>query len=224
MTRVKFKICGLTNQEDASHAASVADALGFIFYAKSPRYISPSKANKIIANLPPFVSKVAVFVNPADAVLEEVLTQGKFNLIQIHGDENPERINSIYQKFNIPIIKAFRLSNKIDENFLNNFIQEQRMLKKAGVIAYLLDKLSAKAYGGLGETINWQYALKFKTISELPIILAGGIGANNGLAAIDALAPYALDINSQVEKSAGIKDHDLIDNFFQQIKKILCNT
>ncbi len=202
MRDVKVKICGITNLEDALLAEELgADALGFIFYKKSKRYIQPEKAAEIIARLSPFTLKVGVFVNSPVDEINKIAAEAKLNLIQLHGDEKPEIIKEI----NLPVVKAFRVNEYFDFKSVENF-------ECAG---YLFDTLSGNKYGGTGIRFNWDsipHHLRSK------IILAGGIGTGNLNEAIK-INPAAIDLSSAIELFPGKKDEIKMREFFNEFYK-----
>ncbi|MDO8580149.1 MAG: phosphoribosylanthranilate isomerase [Candidatus Omnitrophota bacterium] len=200
---VKVKICGITNKEDALKAAYYgAWAVGFVFHQKSPRYISPSRARKIIEELPPFVTPVGVFVNQNERAVRDVCRFARISTIQLHGDETPLYCTRFRD---YKVIKAFRV--KDDFNFAQ--VNQYR------VHAYLFDTYSSQEYGGTGETFNWEI-LKTQSF-EKPFILSGGLNPQNIQQALGTLNPYAVDVSSGVEKSPGIKNPRLVKTFFDVI-------
>ena len=190
---IRIKICGITQVEDALSAIALgADALGFVF-AKSPRKISLSKAKKICLALPPFVSKVGVFVNSKQ---EDVLKSIKYcglDTIQLHGDES-DKYCAFFKKY-CKIIKAFRICDKKSLMIVNTY-------KNAD--AFLFDAYVPGCYGGTGKTFSPDLLKKQKFIK--PIIVSGGINLQNSGKTIELLKPYAIDASSSVEKQPGIKD------------------
>jgi phosphoribosylanthranilate isomerase len=197
MDKVKVKICGITNLEDASIAVELgANALGFIF-APSPRHISPQKARAIIRAIPPFVKTVGVFVNEAPATIREVMQHCGLDLVQLHGDESPALCDEL-----MPCtIKALRIK---DESSLQTSQPYQGKVR-----ALLLDTYSKEKAGGTGKTFDWKLAIKIKE-QGTPIIISGGLAPSNIVAAIHTARPYAVDVNSGVEKCPGKKSHILI--------------
>lgn len=197
MTRVK--ICGITNQDDALKAAYYgAYAVGFIFYKKSPRYVSPSKARKIIETLPPFVVPVGVFVDLKENAVREICKFTRIKTVQFHGEEKP-----VYCKrfADYKIIKAFRVNDLFDFT----------SVIKYKVDAYLFDTYQENVLGGTGKTFNWGLLKKQKF--DKPVILSGGLTAENVKTGITEIKPYAVDISSGLEKSPGIKDASKIREF-----------
>jgi phosphoribosylanthranilate isomerase len=194
MTRVK--ICGITNSEDALLSAKFgADALGFNFYAKSPRYITPEKAREIIEQLPPEISKIGVFVNESLEKICEIAETAKLDAIQLHGEETPEFINELKAKTNLGIIKAFRVSP----------IFKPEDVLQYKVDAILLDAYSPKEHGGTGETFNWEIAKKVQEIFP-KMYLAGGMSRENIRSVIHQIHPFAIDSCSRIETAKGKKD------------------
>lgn len=202
--RTRVKICGITNAKDAAAAVeSGADALGFIFYGKSPRFIEPEKAAGIINELPPFVTAVGVFVDETlDGVRKAVLESG-VTCVQLHGAETPEFCDSVGGS----VIKAFRIKG----------IEDIEAIKKYRAGAYLLDAFKTGVPGGTGKTFDWEIALEAKKLGR--IILSGGLNPGNVLDAVRHVNPYAVDVSTGVEKSPGIKDPGLVRNFIEELKK-----
>jgi phosphoribosylanthranilate isomerase len=197
MDKVKVKICGITNLEDASFAVALgADALGFIF-APSPRQITPKKSRAIIRAIPSFVKTVGVFVNEAPATIREVMRQCGLDLIQLHGDESP----ALCEELMPCTIKALRIK---DESSLQTVRAYQGKVR-----ALLLDTYSKDKAGGTGRTFDWNLAIKIKKMG-IPIILSGGIGPSNIDLAIHTVKPYAVDVNSGVETCPGKKSQILV--------------
>ncbi len=197
MDKVKVKICGITNLEDASIAVELgANALGFIF-APSPRQITPQKARAIIRAIPPFVKTVGVFVNEAPATIKEVMQHCGLDLVQLHGNESP----GLCEELMPCTVKALRIK---DESSL-----QTSQPYHGKVRALLLDTYSEEKAGGTGKTFDWNLAIKIKKMG-IPIILSGGLGPSNIDLAIHTVRPYAVDVNSGVEKCPGKKSHILI--------------
>jgi len=203
MQKTRVKICGITRLEDALLAVSLgAHALGFIFFKKSPRYISPETAKDIIQFLPPFVQTVGVFVNEKAEVIRKTAQFCGLNLIQLHGNESPD----FCVELGLPCIKAFRIKDEESLKSLPSY--------KGKVKAWLLDTYKKDLPGGTGETFNWDLAIRAKTYG-VPVILAGGLGPDNIEAAIKTVQPYAVDVNSGIEVSPGVKDKELIERLFR---------
>lgn len=191
-------MCGTTRLEDALVAVrSGVDALGFIFYGKSPRCISRDAAYQIIQQLPPFVDRVAVFVNASIAELVSTAGMG-FSYVQLHGTESADYCRQIRQKLPLHgIIKAFRVGV---ESCADEFAPYNDC-----VDAFLLDTYVQGARGGTGEVFDWSIIERLKL--QRPVILAGGLSPANVAGAIAMVHPFAVDINSGVESQPGVKDH-----------------
>ncbi|MDD2582811.1 MAG: phosphoribosylanthranilate isomerase [Desulfuromonadaceae bacterium] len=202
---VRVKICGITNPEDALMAVEAgADALGFVFFRGSPRYISPRQAADIIRHLPPFVQTVGLFVNEESATVNSVADQCSLDIVQLHGEESPGYCAAIRRR----IIKAFRVKDaaSLDE------------ITKYPVAACLLDAWSPAAHGGTGTTFNWDIAAR--AAASRCIILAGGLTPENVAAAAAIVKPYAVDVSSGVESEPGKKDAGLVSCFIRAAKEL----
>ncbi len=198
---MKIKICGITNTEDALVAESFgANAVGFIFYKKSKRYITPEQAEHIIRALSVFTTTVGVFVNETFEIINKISNQTGINVVQLHGDENPDIMKSI----SLPVIKAFRVDNNFDYNKLNQF-QEYSIL---------LDAYSENDYGGTGNKFNWE-KIPFEIKNK--IILAGGISSDNIEFIYKNINPAAVDLSSSLEITPGKKDKKKMEKFFNKV-------
>jgi len=205
----KVKICGITNLEDALISAKFgADALGFNFYEKSPRYIAPEKAGEIIKELPENVLKVGVFVNETLEKIVGIAEIAGLDAIQLHGEETPEFARELKQKTNLEIIKAFRVSP--------DFAPEDVL--KYETDAILLDAYSPKEHGGTGETFDWKLAFKVKQMTQ-KLYLAGGLDVQNVDVAIKRVQPFAVDSCSLLEKEKGRKDKQKVFRFISVVKE-----
>ncbi len=203
MSAVRSKICGITRIEDALVAAEAgADAIGLVFYAKSPRAVSVQQARAIIAALPPFVTTVGLFVNASRSELNAILDAVPLDLLQFHGDESPADCAG-YRR---PYIKALRVKPGDDIA-----AQAAQYSQASGI---LLDTYVAGVPGGTGEAFDW--SLVPQGLSK-PIILAGGLCAENVRAAIQQVRPYAVDVSGGVEASKGIKDAEKIRAFIREV-------
>ena len=201
--RTKIKICGITNLEDAALAEGLgADALGFIFYTGSKRYVDPDTVKDIISALPPFLTKVGVFVNQELDEISDIQKRTGINAVQLHGDESPEFCGSL----STAVIKAIRVK---DHNDLE-------MLAQYPVQAILLDTYSDVEYGGTGKSFDWGI-LDNSTITE-KIILSGGLNPDNVAEAVRVVSPYAVDVSSGVEAEPGKKDHVKLKKFIEAIR------
>lgn len=204
-----IKICGITNKEDAGNAVSLgADAIGFIFNKKSPRYIFPEKAEEISLDLPPFIKAVGVFVNEEKPVIDEIVMRCKLDLIQLHGNESPGFCLEMRRR----VIKAFRIADLEDIGQISHY--------QGAISAMLLDTKMAGKDGGTGVTFDWGLALKAKETFDIPLILAGGINAGNIKKAIQLVNPYAVDISSGVESAPGKKDYNKMKEVIQIAKSL----
>ena len=206
----KVKICGITNLEDALLSAKFsADALGFNFYEKSPRYITPEKACEIIEQLPKEVLKVGVFVNESLEKIVEIAKVAKLDALQLHGEETPEFARKLKQKTNLEIIKAFRVSP--------DFAPEDVL--KYETDAILLDAYSPKEHGGTGETFDWEIAKKVQEIFP-KMYLAGGLSDKNISEAILQTEPFGVDACSCLEMEKGKKNLEKLEFFFRELNKV----
>ena len=204
---IKIKICGITNLEDALLAAGLgANALGFIFYAKSPRHVAPETTREIIAQLPPFVASVGVFVDEAAAVVQEVAAKVGLDWVQLHGQESPDYCRNLGHK----LIKGFRIQ---DEDSLRRLADYQGAAQ-----ALLLDTYKKGQVGGTGEIFDWHLARRAKKFGH--IILAGGLTSENVAQAIATAGPAAVDVASGTEAAPGKKDPAKLRAFFKVIKEI----
>lgn len=202
----KIKICGITCLEDALYAASLGvDAIGFVFYPQSRRYIPPERVRCIVEQLPPFISTVGVFV---DEEVERVMQIARYcglDMFQFHGDESPEYC----RRFRGKKIKSFR----VDEHF------DLHRLAAYRVDAFLLDPFIPGEYGGTGKTFNWALAKKAKDYGK--IILAGGLTPENVEQAITEVEPYGVDVSSGVELLPGKKDLAKMRAFVERVRGLL---
>jgi phosphoribosylanthranilate isomerase len=206
---IKVKVCGITNAADALAAVEAgADALGFIFYENSPRYIVPAVAAGIIAGLPPLVTSVGVFVNKELATVRSIMDGCGLTLAQLHGDENASYCHELSR----PTMKALRLK---DRGSLLTLAEYQG---RGGVRGFVLDAFSETAYGGTGQTTDW--ALAADVAKTTPILLAGGLTPDNVPEAIRSVRPYGVDVSSGVESAPGKKDHAKIRAFIDAVRVV----
>lgn len=204
MAVVRSKICGITRIEDALAAAQAgADAIGLVFYAKSPRAVTVAQAQAIIAALPPFVTTVGLFVDATHRELSEILAAVPLDLLQFHGDETPETC----ARYARPYLKALRVKPGDD--------LAAAMARYADAAGILLDTYVEGVPGGTGEAFDWSLVPRD---SARPIILAGGLDAANVAVAIAQVRPYGVDVSGGVELSKGIKDAEKIRAFVRAVR------
>jgi len=201
---MKVKICGITRIEDGLAAANLgADAIGLVFYKKSPRAVSIEQAAAIVAALPPFICTVGLFVNASQEEVVSVLDKVPLSLLQFHGDETEQRCASIGH----PYIKALRVQAGLDISAAVSAYDSARGI--------LLDTYQQGVPGGTGRVFDWSCVPEGL---KKPIILAGGLSPDNVAEAINAVRPYAVDVSGGLESDKGIKDHDKIAAFFAALK------
>ena len=202
-TQVKVKICGMTNLKDVKVAVDGGvDAVGFIFYKKSPRSVTMQAVREIVLELPPFVDSVGVFVNETAEQINKISDHCKLDRVQLHGDESPAFCKKIRRR----VIKVIRVKD----------IQSLKKLSDYPVSSFLLDTFSEDQYGGTGKVFDWNLAYSAKKYG--PIILAGGLTPNNVRQAIQRIRPYGVDVCSGVESQPGIKDHKKMQAFLKNVK------
>ena len=203
--RTRVKICGLTEASNAKRVAELgADTIGLVFYPPSPRAVSIEQAQQICRALPPFVGVTALFVDEAPKRISEVLAQVPIDLLQFHGDEDA----AFCRQFGKPYIKALRVRQGIDLPALAREYHDSRGL--------LLDAYKPGVPGGTGETFDWQL---IDPDLPLPVVLAGGLDADNVAQAVTRVAPYAVDVSGGVEASKGIKDIELVERFIEEVAR-----
>ncbi|MGD9014724.1 MAG: phosphoribosylanthranilate isomerase [Candidatus Omnitrophota bacterium] len=202
---VKVKVCGITNLEDALSAAGQgADALGFVFYKKSPRYIKPIKARAIIKQLPKSIKRVGVFVNAREGTIRRLANYLRLDMLQFHGFESGD-FCSRFKGFKI--IKAFRVSRKI----------QPKDLSKYNVWAYLFDTSITNKFGGTGKSFDWQLLSGLSGFKKI-IFLSGGLNPGNVRKALEAFPAQWVDASSSLERYAGKKDAYKIRKFIRNAK------
>jgi len=202
MTRIK--ICGITREEDLSAAARLgADAIGLVFYPKSPRFVTVERAAELLRRLPPFVTSVGLFVNPTVEEVRATLAQAPVDLLQFHGDEEPEYCAS----FGLPYLKAVRVKPGLD--------LVQYAARYADARGLLLDAFVEGIPGGTGRSFDW--SLIPRDLS-LPVVLSGGLDPSNVQEAVERVQPWAVDVSSGVEAAKGIKDAAKIAAFVQGVR------
>lgn len=206
----RVKICGITSVADAlAVARSGADAIGLVFYRKSSRFVTIDQAVEICETLPPFVSVVALFMNPSSDYVHEVIADVPCDLLQFHGDESPEFCASFARAY----IKAVPMKRDEDESF--DFITYADSFE--GAKGFLVDGHAPGEAGGSGETFDWQH---IPVDYPRPIILAGGLTPNNVGTALQMADVYAVDVSSGVESAPGIKDATKIEQFMQEVRRV----
>ena len=206
MNRVRVKICGITRPVDAVEAAREGvDAIGLVFYGNSPRSVDADLAREIISRLPPFVCKVGLFVNADRGYVQFITDQVSLDLLQFHGEESAAECGS----FRLPYIKAVRMHPGV------NFVEiSKRYADAAGI---LIDSYVEGIAGGTGKTFDWS-----RVPGQLgkPLVLAGGLTAENVREAVRQVRPYAVDVSGGVESSKGVKDRAKIAKFMDQIRRL----
>jgi phosphoribosylanthranilate isomerase len=218
---VRVKICGITNGDDARHAADCgadalgfvfyagicgADALGFVFYAGSPRCVTPEQVREIVAGLPPFVTRVGLFVNEHPGRIRAIVGACGLDVVQLHGDEPPEACV-------LPpcrVIKGVRPRREADLAALAAY----------PVAALLVDAAVPGEFGGTGQRADWELAAQLAARQR--VILAGGLTPANVAAAVREVKPYAVDVASGVELAPGRKDPDQVAQFIRMAKEACC--
>ena len=199
----RIKICGITRPEDARKAASLGvDAIGLVFYRPSPRAVTIEQAVKVVDSLPPFVSVVGLFVNAAREELNAVLDQVPVDLLQFHGEEQPEDCAG----YNRPFIKAIRMRDGVD--------LEAEAARYVAASGLLLDAYQPGIPGGTGASFEWS---RVPQGMEKPIILAGGLTPENVGEGIAQVQPYAVDVSGGVEADKGVKDHARMAAFMRAV-------
>ena len=201
--RTRIKICGITRVEDAEAAARAgADAIGLVFYPPSPRFLGLDQARRLASALPPFVSTVALFVNPAADEVRAVLEHVRPAMLQFHGEETP----AFCGQFGMPYVKACRVRPGVDLlEYLRPF---------SGAAGWLLDS-HVEEYGGIGEAFDWSLVPAER---PRPLVVSGGLTRDNVREAIRRVRPWAVDVSSGVESAKGIKDADRIAAFIAEVR------
>ncbi|TKB72623.1 MAG: phosphoribosylanthranilate isomerase [Nitrospira sp.] len=205
----KVKICGITNAEDAAAAvAAGADALGFVLYRKSPRFIEPALARQIVMSLPPLVIPVGVFVDEEQQMVRNLMDDCGLTIAQLHGNES-----AIYCKeLGRTVLKALRVKDR------STFLSLAEYRGRAGVRGFVLDAFSDQAYGGTGQVIDWNLAAEVAKAAS--VLLAGGLTPDNVEKAIQAVKPYGVDVSSGVEREPGKKDHEKVRAFIHAARVV----
>ena len=204
--KTRIKICGITRTEDALAAASAgADAIGLVFYSRSPRAVSIAQAKAICTELPPFITVVGLFVDAEQGEVDEILRSVPLDVLQFHGNEAPKQC----EMFDRPYIKAIRMTHEVDV--------PDAVRRYSSAQGLLVDTFHPNEAGGTGETFDWA---RVPAGLEMPIILAGGLAPTNVAEAIKQLHPYAVDVSSGVEQRKGVKDAKKIHDFVIAVNTI----
>jgi len=205
----RTKICGITNIEDARVAVTAgADALGFLLYRKSPRYVDPMIVQQIVAQLPPFILPVGVFVNEEIKIVRDLMDTCGLALAQLHGDESATYCRELRR----PVLKALRLKDR------STFVALAEFQARIEVRGFVLDALSEEAYGGTGQVVDW--GLARQAARAATVILAGGLTPENVGQALRAVQPYGVDVSSGVEVTPGKKDHEKVRAFLRAVSAV----
>ena len=206
MTRTRIKVCGITREEDLAAAiAAGADALGFVFYAPSPRYVTPERAARLMVRVPAFITKVGLFVNETAEAVRAVVSTVPLDLLQFHGDEDA----AYCSRFGKPWIKAARVRPGLD------LLKYAALFAGAPGVSGLLLDAHVDGYGGGGQTFDWSLIPRSL---PLPVILSGGLHPGNIAEAVRAVRPWAVDVSSGVEAARGIKDAQKITEFIAGVR------
>ena len=202
--RTRIKICGLTREADVDAAVEAgADAVGFVFYDKSPRCVTLARAAALAKRLPPFVMPVGLFVNARDAEVDAACAAIPQLLLQFHGDETPAQCGRAAR----PFLRAARIAAGFDLlDFATRFAHAQALLLDAHV----------EGYGGGGKVFDWSL---IQSVVPLPVVLSGGLHAGNVIHGIHTLRPWAVDVSSGVESAKGIKDAHAIRRFCDAVRE-----
>ncbi|MYM82251.1 phosphoribosylanthranilate isomerase [Duganella sp. FT50W] len=212
--RTRIKICGLTREEDVHAAvAAGADAIGFVFYPKSPRYVTPQRAAELIRIVPPFITTVGLFVNAAPDEVARTVRVAPLSLIQLHGDETVAEAAAIAAAAGRQFMKVFRVKPDTAPDELLEYEQANRAASP--LFTSLLLDTYVDAYGGAGKGFDW--SLIPKDLAPR-VVLSGGLSVHNATDAVAGVRPYAVDISSGVEASRGIKDARKIADFVAAVR------
>ncbi|HJU05853.1 MAG TPA: phosphoribosylanthranilate isomerase [Nitrospiraceae bacterium] len=207
MNSYKVKMCGITNPDDALAAVEAgADALGFILYKGSPRYVTADTVRAIVKRLPPFVLPVGVFVNEDMKIVRDVVDSCGLAMAQLHGDETA----SYCEQLGRPVLKAVRLQS------MSSFLALAEYKGRAQVRGFVVEAFSEAAYGGTGQIADWTLAAE--AARTAPVLLAGGLTPENVRGAIIKVRPYGVDVSSGVEHSPGKKDHGKVKAFISAVR------
>jgi len=212
--RTRIKICGLTREEDVQAVvAAGADAIGFVFYPKSPRYVTPERAAELIRSVPPFITTVGLFVNHTPEEVADIVRVAPVSLLQLHGDESIEDAAAIAAAAGRQFMKVFRVKPDTRPDELLEYEQANRAASP--LFTSLLLDTYVDAYGGAGKGFDW--SLIPKDLAPR-VVLSGGLSVHNATDAVAGVRPYAVDISSGVEASKGIKDARKIADFVAAVR------
>lgn len=208
--RTRAKICGITRIQDIQSAVNAgADAIGFVFFAPSPRSVTSEQAAELIQHVPPYVQTVGLFVNASAADIQDILKISPVDMLQFHGDESPKECQTIAHTVGRRWYKAIQVKPDLD------VIAEIQNYQAAGASAVLLDAWHPELKGGTGHSFDWAQFPKL----NIPLILAGGLKPENIEDAIRTTGAYAVDVSGGVESSKGMKDQQLIERFMQGVHR-----
>jgi len=212
--RTRIKICGLSREEDIQAAvAAGTDAVGFVFYPKSPRYVSPARAAELIALLPPFVTATGLFVNASPEQVAATVAEAPLGLLQFHGDETAAQCAAAAAAANRPFMRVFRVKPDTCASELLEY--EAQCRASSTLFSGLLLDTFVDAYGGAGKVFDW--SLIPKDLAHRAV-LSGGLSVANVTGAVASVRPYAVDVSSGVERAKGIKDARLIADFIRAVR------
>ena len=208
--RTRTKICGITRIQDIDAVvAAGVDAIGFVFYASSPRSVTPEQAKKLLKHVPAYVQTVGLFVNATGNEIEQVLKTVPLDLLQFHGDETPEQCQQIAEKTSRRWYKAIQMKPNL------NVIETIKSYQHVGASAVLLDAWHPELKGGTGQQFDWSQFPKL----DIALILAGGLTPDNIEEAIKTTQAFAVDVSGGVESAKGIKDQQRIEKFMQGVQR-----
>ena len=211
ITAIKF--CGFTNAEQLKVAVDLGvDALGFVLYDKSPRAVTAEQAAKLAKTVPPFVTIVALVVNMPESELVALAQVMPFDVIQFHGDESAQQCQQLATRVSKRWMKALRVT---DDDTQATLIAKIQQLKDAGACSVLLDAYHPDKFGGTGERFDWD---KIPKNSPLPIILAGGLTADNVGDAITQTGVYGVDVSGGIERAKGVKSLEKMTGFLAKVR------
>lgn len=213
---IKVKVCGITNLEDALASCEYgADAIGFVFHKKSPRFVEPEKVKEIISKVAPFITTVGVFVDEDTNKINEIVKVAGLHAVQLHGNESPEFCKGIHCK----VIKAFRIRGARAMGIGTGEQGIDKEMERYNVSAYLFDTFKEDVAGGTGVTFNWGVVKDLRRVGR--IILSGGLNTENVKQAIKIAMPYAVDVSSGVEEAPGKKDLRKLMEFIERAKETI---